>query len=787
MSFTAPGRQLISLILLSLPTWAGPGLLAQSHSGISTQRIGVQNELVEWAYKSEKAYRDPFNEVDVDVLFTRSDDGHQWMVPAFWAGANQWKVRFAPPAPGVYQYRAESTDKTNPDLNGHEGTLRVELYQGNNSLLLHGPLRVSQSRRYLEHIDGTPFFWLGDTWWKGFSRRISFDEFKVLAADRREKGFTLVQIVAGLYPDEPPFDPRGNNEGGFAWEPEYARINPAYFDYADRRIRWLVKSELAPAIVSCWGYYLPLTGVEKMKKHWRNLVARYGAYPVVWILAGEGVMPYYLSAHPGQDREEQRKGWTEIAKYLRSIDPYHHPITMHPNGSGREELADDGVLDFDMLQTGHGGWSNASRHIGLVTSSYSKTPPIPVVVGEMDYEGHQQTNWQEMQRYAFWSTFMNGATGFTYGAGGIWEMNGTNEPHGPSPQGIVYETVPWNEAMHYPGSTQVGIGKKILSQQQWWRFEPHPDWVEPHGTAFVEPHAEWFDRAKRWADENGEYLLPYASGIPGQIRFVYIPPRIYNPAGPLVKNLEDGIPYHAAYIDPVTGRKYRLGAVVRPQTAELFTDSFDSGRRQEWTDLGEKTTAREMALAAVHSTWTVVKDVRESDVIATVESSSAAETGLLLRVQDKGDCLVAVYSPAMKGIWIHERQNGEYGRRLGFVPVPAIGPKMRMIAEAHGAMASLTLTDGERIYRTLPVKLTQTRAGSVGIWTEALVCEAGAFGACRSAGNRPSKSAMQVFDNFVLEEIRGIPVDANDNIIVMNAWRAPLLPISHDWVLVLER
>jgi hypothetical protein len=156
-------------------------------------------------------------------------------------------------------------------------------------------------------------------------------------------------------------------------------------------------------------------------------------------------------------------------------------------------------------------------------------------------------------------------------------------------------------------------------------------------------------------------------------------------------------------------------------------------------------------------------------------------------VQDKGDCLLAIYSPEMKGIWIHERQNGEYGRRLGFVAVPAIGPKFRMTAEAHGAMASLTLTDGERIYRTLPVKLTQARTGGAGVWTEPLACEAGAFGACHSDTGKRAKTAEQVFDNFVIEGIRGNRVDANDNIVIRNAWRAPLLPVSHDWVLVLER
>jgi len=102
----------------------------------------------------------------------------------------------------------------------------------------------------------------------------------LLTADRISKGFTVIQIVAGLYPDMPPFDPRGANEAGFPWEKGYTRINPSYFDMADLRIRWLVNSGLVPCIVGCWGYFLNFAGIEVMKRHWRYLVARYGAYPV---------------------------------------------------------------------------------------------------------------------------------------------------------------------------------------------------------------------------------------------------------------------------------------------------------------------------------------------------------------------------------------------------------------------------------------------------------------------------------------------------------------------------
>jgi hypothetical protein len=750
-------------------------------------RIAEQGEPVEWAYSSQKTYNDPFNEVDLDVIFMK-DDGRHWRVPTFWAGGNEWRVRFAPPEPGSYKYHAESTDKSNADLNGHEGILRVEPYRGSNSLLMHGPLGVSENHRYFQYADGTPFLWLGDTWWNGLCSRISLDEFKTLAADRQAKGFNVVQIVAGLYPDEPPFDDRGKNEGGFVWEPGFTRINPAYFDAADLKIQALVRAELSPAIVGSWGYYLPLMGVDKAKKHWRNLVARYGAYPVVWIICGELPMPYYLSDHPQEDMVMQRKGWTEMAKYVRSIDPYGHLITAHPSRSARQEVVDESVLDFDMLQTGHESWGAAANTIALVSAHASKTPSMPVLVGETVYEGHQQTNWQDTQRFAFWVSMMNGAAGQTYGAGGIWQMNGRTIPHGSSPWGITYENTPWDVAMRLPGSQQVGIGKNILMKYPWWLFEPHPEWVEPHGTAFQKPHTDWFDVNKRWDEEKGDYLLPYASGIPKEIRFIYIPPRIYKPIGPLITNLENDVRYNAAYYDPATGDKYTLGSLERPELSEIFRDSADSSRASNWLDSRGATYARSGTLLDPDSTWAVLKDVNEADILVSVEVKGDTETGIILRFHDSDDYLVAVYSPSLKGLWIHDRQKGVYGSRLGFMEVPEIGPNIHLVAESHSSSASLTITDGQHIYRTKPLVVTNTQSGAIGIWSVRLSCESGlSGGGCSAARSSPTEQRNQKFDKLLAYRIGSIAPDANTNLVVLNSWRAPNLPLSHDWVLVLER
>jgi len=510
-----------------------------AHDVEDPARYGIARCVTEWSYSSEKAYADPFNDLELDVVIT-DPQGHEQTVPAFWAGEQTWRIRYSPMVAGRYTYRTVASD--NGDLHGRRGVLEVTAYQGDNPLRKLGPVRVAADHRHFEHIDGTPFFWLGDTWWMGLCARMRWPEdFQELAADRVKKGFTVVQIIAGLYPDMPPFDPRGANEAGYPWDADYARINPRYFDAADLRIRYLIESGLTPCIVACWGYFLPIMGVPKIKKHWRYLIARWGAYPVIWCLAGEGAMPYYLSKNPQEDIATQKKGWTEVGQYVHKTDPYGHVVTIH---NGRSEVEDPAVLDFDMLQTGHGGWTSIPNTEDMITSAQLKTPPMPVFAGEVCYEGILESSRQEIQRFMFWTCILNGAGGHTYGANGIWQVNTHEHPFGPSPHGRSWGDVAWDVAARLPGSQHIGLSKGLLMKYPWWRFEPHAEWVDPHWT-------------------HGDYLKPYAAGIPGELRIIFIPPA-WN--APTVKSLEPNVSYRAFYFDPKSAEEHDLGSVTPDST-----------------------------------------------------------------------------------------------------------------------------------------------------------------------------------------------------------------------------
>jgi hypothetical protein len=372
-------------------------------------------------------------------------------------------------------------------LHGVAGVVRVEPYRGDNPLFRHGPIRVAADRRHFEHADGTPFFWLGDTWWMGLCRRLHWpEEFRRLTADRKVKGFNVVQIVAGLYPDMPPFDPRGAGEAGFPWEPNYARIRPAYFDAADARLRHLIDQGIIPCLVGAWGYYLPWMGEETMKAHWRYLIARYGAWPVVWCAAGEANLPWYLAEGFPYDDRAQVRGWTEILRFIRATDPWRRPLTIHPTAihryTSRHATEDPSLLDFDMLQTPHGRREAALVTIRAARESYGVTPVMPVVDGEASYERLMDSLPTEWTRAMFWLCLTNGAAGHTYGANGIWQVNRRGKPHGKSPHGGSYGVIAWDEAMDLPGSRQVALGKRFFESLPWTDLKPMPEtaaWADP--------------------------------------------------------------------------------------------------------------------------------------------------------------------------------------------------------------------------------------------------------------------------------------------------------------------
>jgi hypothetical protein len=512
---------------------------------------------VEWSLTSARERTDPFSEVELDAL-VRDEAGREWRLPAFWAGGRTWRFRFAAPAPGTYRFATVCTDPTDPGLHGRQGTIAATAGAETSPLWRHGPLRLSADRRHFAHADGTPFFWLADSWWFGMTSRLRFPaEFRTLLDDRVAKGFSVIQFAIAFPCDIAPFDPRGANEAGHAWTADFGAINPAYFDLTDQRVRAILDAGLVPNLVGAWSYYLPRMGIAKMQRHWRYLIARYGAWPVVWTLAGESTLVYYdhKAGTPAAAaaREAQVRDWAEVARYLRQTDPFHRLLTVHPgpNSGGLRPIADPSLLDFILLQPGHSDWETLPVALDHLARARRAFPDRPSLMGEVNFEGmHGGGSGPKIQRLLFWSTVLSGAPGFSYGTDTTWQFNRRDDPFGPSPNGMTWGNLPWEEGYRWAGSTHVGLGRKILASLAWWQLEPHPEWIFPAATPT-------------------DFMKPYCAGVPGRLRVVYLPKGQAPWVAPFqLRQLEPGVAYTARYVDPITGRAEPSVEVVASPAGE---------------------------------------------------------------------------------------------------------------------------------------------------------------------------------------------------------------------------
>jgi hypothetical protein len=717
------------------------------------------NTVTEIIVESGKAYENPFMDVTLDAVVT-APDGATMRLPAFWTGGNRWAFRFASPHPGSYAWKLDASDTGNTGLHGVTGKIEIVPYRGENPLYRHGPIRVAGDKRHFEHADGTPFLWLADTWWKALSKRLTWKGFQELTADRKAKGFNTVQIVCGPYPDEEAFHPGWANEGGMMYEDRtYTRLNPKYFRYADRRLQLLVEAGLMPALVGAWGRSdcnaMKVAGVEGLKRHWRYLVARYAAYPLILIPGGEV---------PGEAKYGEGD-WGAVVKYLCEIDPYKRIKSSHEYAVPARE--DTPLNDFELVGGSHLSPKSAET-LSVFTKRYAEQPTMPLVCGETGYEGHMQRHFADTQRYVFWMYMLNGAAGHTYGAAGLHHMGVEGDP-GLKP---IWDYTTWQQAKDFPGATQVGIGRKLMEQYPWHRFEPHPEWTDPDG---------------------------FAAGIPGEVRFIFRANRsVYDWTGPRVRVLEEGSVYKAYYFDPVTGRRFDQGifrkaadhAVPFAGHTQPLLLADETGEGEAWELLGKATRSRRVSVgvatdkgeesACPINRVSVHQSINRKDVMVSVEAGSQAEAGIVLRFQDLRNHLLALYSPELKAIFFFQRRGGSvtefFTYRIphwGMVDVPEVGERFTLTAAVCGEYVAMTLDDGQRRYHTPPVKVTNCLEGRIGLW--------------RGAVELP-----QEYRNLRVSETP-FPMPQPDvvqpGVQLMRSGEdvGPSVPSPQDWVLVLER
>jgi hypothetical protein len=331
-------------------------------------------------------------------LQAQGPDGESLRLPLFWAGGRRLVARLAAPSAGLWRWQIlPSPEAQACGLSGREGAVQVAEDGAPPVWAKRGRLRVSPSGTHLITAAGEPFLWLSDTWWFGFVGRLRFPEdYQTLIQTRVAQGYNVIKLVAGPLPDfdrlSNPFDGQQANDGGLPWQPGWTAINPAFYDEVERRLLALLDAGLTPCLVGMWGYFWASLGAERVRRHWRYLVARFGAWPVLWCVAGETLMPTYSNMGKpagAADRAAQLAGWSTAARDLRALDAYHNLITTHPEAgsSARQQLEGPELVDLDWLQSTHIGFMGLGRVTRQMLAQRAARPVLPWLSAEGNYEG----------------------------------------------------------------------------------------------------------------------------------------------------------------------------------------------------------------------------------------------------------------------------------------------------------------------------------------------------------------------------------------------------------------
>jgi len=372
----------------------------------------------------------------------------------------------------------------------------------------HGTLEVADNAHTIEHSDGTPFLWIGDTAW-GMFQQLTRDEVDVYLDHRQQLGFSVIQSVAHWSPHGGGLD-RGPDNAANAYghrpfhgseaapdtgEPlvvdgggPYAPND--YWDNVDYVIEAVRQRNMYLALLPTWSAQT-VTGTgeftpEEAKSYGRFLGERYGDLPhLIWVLGGdtkaqfkgydknqverewdnrqvfrsmaEGLVAGATGAQPGWN--EEHAAWDELF------------LTYHPDGDAAFNSSNwfhgDAWLDANGVEV----WKEVDDVYRTMLDDYQREEPVkPSLFLEGSYEYgtyRHECGWVTPVRVRrqLYHTFFAGGAGHTYGAGPIWAMRGNG--------GRYNCGYTWQQALDFPGAYQVAVlAREFLEEHQWYQWVP---------------------------------------------------------------------------------------------------------------------------------------------------------------------------------------------------------------------------------------------------------------------------------------------------------------------------
>ena len=344
-------------------------------------------------------------EVTLDMVLT-APSGRTLTLPCFYVegesgGESHWAARFTPQEKGMYSYTFRYAERGNPLPGALSGSFET------GDPLGHGILHPRDNWT-LAYDDGTVFRGIGENiCWE--SRTNDDSKFFKALHERHDKynydvmlpqfaweggNFCRLWMCSWNFPID-----RHRNFNNFRYEESDEYFNPSAVTRLDHTVK--MGEDLGIRFMLCMGagdvrtdrdFFVSREAKARYRNYLRYIVARWGYSPAI------GMWEFFNEIDNIQFRDNDNPipaadivAWhTEMAAYLKSIDPFGHIVTTSISHRDLEGLND--VKDMDINQ----------KHIYRATSSipgtivqYEAAHGKPYVIGEFSYEWDWSKNFDD--------------------------------------------------------------------------------------------------------------------------------------------------------------------------------------------------------------------------------------------------------------------------------------------------------------------------------------------------------------------------------------------------------
>lgn len=417
-------------------------------------------QVFEEKFTSSRLYENPPQEVRLTARFV-SPSGRTNRVHGFWNGGKGWAVRFSPDELGDWTFQTDCSDPRNAGLHGQSGRFQCTVQPLETHLQRHGGIRVAKGASTFQHDDGTPFFWTADDVWAG-PRLSTARDWETYVHTRARQGFNVAVWRAA-----PGNDERG--QGAFTGSATI-QLDPGFFRRLDDKVTALNDSGMVSAIAPLWEIGLTddeLLPEDQVIALLREMVGRWDAYPVAWVIAFE----------PDMDGRRAAR-WRRIGRNV--FDRFHHAPVILFCGSGQwalKEFADEAWVDAVAFQSGNDVSEGTDLWLakGPATKLWMQKPVRPVLnllpaaEAGLATDG-RRINTREAVEAVARSLFVAPPAGVCYQSRATAEWDQTIDTNTVA---VVGEEMPeWQKSLYLPGATRIGQISKLLRRTAFEELAP---------------------------------------------------------------------------------------------------------------------------------------------------------------------------------------------------------------------------------------------------------------------------------------------------------------------------